>query len=258
MTVNTPVTGITLNKTSATINKGKTIQLKATIKPEDATNQGITWTSSNTSVATVSTAGKVTGKGKGTATITAKTKDGGYKATCKVTVKLGVNSISVSPTSMKLKKGGAKVKTATISPSDAENKTVYFTSSNTSVAGVGYTSGKVTAKGVGTATITAKSADGGYTATCKVTVYIPVTGIELNQPDYSLCVGDSFTLKAKVKPSDATTKTVTWKSSKTSVCTVSSSGKVTAKGVGTCKITATTKDGGYTATCEVWVDDFDR
>ena len=255
VTVNTPVTGITLNKTSATINKGKTIQLKATIKPEDATNKGITWTSSNTSVATVSTAGKVTGKAKGTATITAKTKDGGYKATCKVTVKLGVNSISVSPTSMKLKKGGAKVITATISPSDAENKTVYFYSSDTSVAGVGYTSGKVSAKGVGTATITAKTADGGYTATCKVTVYIPVTGVELNYPDWGLAVGESFTLKAKIKPSDATTKTVTWSSSNTNIATVSSSGKVTAKKEGEVVITVKTKDGGYTDKCYVFVYD---
>ena len=252
VTVKTPVEGITLNKSSVTLVKGKTTTLVATVKPEKASDKTVTWTSSNTTVATVSSAGKVTAKAKGTATITAKTKDGGFKATCKVTVKTGVTGVKLDNTSLKIKKGGAKTLTATVSPSDAENKKVYFKTSNSNIADVGYTSGKVSAKGVGTCTITATTSDGGYTATCKVTVYIPVTGIELNQPDWDLKVGESFTLKAKVKPSDATTKTVTWKSSKTTVCTVSSSGKVTAKAAGTAIITATTKDGGYTAEC--WVN----
>ena len=253
VTVKTPVEGISLNKSSVTLLKGKTTTLVATVKPDKASDKTVTWTSSNTTVATVSSAGKVTAKAKGTATITAKTKDGGFKATCKVTVKTGVTGVKLDSTSLKIKKGGAKTLTATVSPSDAENKTVYFYSSDTSVAGVGYTSGKISAKGVGTATITAKTADGGYTATCKVTVYIPVTGVELNQPDWDMKVGETFQLKAKIKPSDATTKTVTWTSSNTSVATVSTSGKVTAKSKGNVVITVKTKDGGYTAKCYIYV-----
>ena len=81
------VTGITLNRISASIEKGKTLQLKATVTPDNATNKAVTWTSSNTKIATVSSTGKVTAKAAGTVTITCTAKDGsGKKATCKITV----------------------------------------------------------------------------------------------------------------------------------------------------------------------------
>ena len=81
-------TKVSLNKTKATIYKGKTLQLKATVSPSDATNKAVTWKSSNTKVATVSSTGKVTAKAAGTATITCTTKSGSKKATAKITVKL--------------------------------------------------------------------------------------------------------------------------------------------------------------------------
>ena len=172
VTTTVKVTGVSLNASSASINVGATKSLTATISPSNATNKSVTWTSSNTSVATVSSSGVVTGKAAGTATITVKTADGGYTATCKVTVAnptVKVTGISVSPTSASINVGATKSLTATISPSNATNKSVTWTSSSTSVATVSST-GVVTGKAAGTANITAKTSDGGYTAICKVTV----------------------------------------------------------------------------------------
>ena len=113
--------------------------------------------------------------------------------------------------------------------------------------------GKVTAKKAGTATITATAKDGsGKNDTCKVTVKnVDVTGISLNKKEITLKVGKTETLKATIKPSNATNKNVTWSSNKTSVATVNKDGKVTSKGKGTATITA--KAGGKTATCKVTV-----
>ncbi len=166
------VTGVTLSKTAATLTDGDTLTLTATIAPSNATNKNVTWSSSNTSVATVSTNGVVTAKAAGTATITVKTSDGSKTATCTVTVKaktVSVTGVTLSKTAATLIEGDTLTLTATIAPSNATNKNVTWTSSNTSVATVN-TSGVVTAKAAGTATITVKSADGGKIATCAVTV----------------------------------------------------------------------------------------
>lgn len=166
------VTGVSLNYSSAPVSVGATKALTATVSPSNATNKSITWTSSNTAVATVSSSGVVTGKAAGTATITVKTADGGYTATCTVTVSnptVKVTGVTLSPTSPSINVGATKALTATVSPSTATNKSVTWTSSNTAVATVS-SSGVVTGKAAGTATITVKTADGGYTATCMVTV----------------------------------------------------------------------------------------
>ena len=164
------VTGVSLNKTSTTIEKGKSETLTATVAPSNATNKSVTWSSSNTNVATVSN-GVVTAKSAGTATITVKTADGSKTATCKVTVKnptVSVTGVSLNKTSTTIETGKSETLTATVTPSNATNKSVTWSSSNTNVATV--SNGVVTAKSVGTATITVKTADGSKTATCTITV----------------------------------------------------------------------------------------
>ena len=152
-----------LNKKSISLNVGKTYTLKAS-----GTKGKITWTSSKKSVATVSSKGVVKAKKKGTAVITAKY--GKKKLTCKVTVKQPVKSIKLNKTSATLKKGKSLTLKATISPSNANNKAVTWTSSNKKVATVS-SKGVVKAVGNGTATITVKAKDGsGKKATCKITV----------------------------------------------------------------------------------------
>ena len=171
---NIKVTKVTLNKASANVERGKTLQLTATVTPTTATNKAVTWTSSNTKVATVSSTGKVTAKAVGTTTITCTAKDGsGVKATCKVTVKnpvVKVSKITLNKTSASMIKGDSLALKATVTPTNATNKAVVWKSSNTKVATVSST-GKVTAKAAGTVTITCTAKDGsGKKATCRITV----------------------------------------------------------------------------------------
>ena len=251
-THDTSVASISLNKTSLSLVEGASETLTATITPSDATDKTVTWTSSDTKVATVSN-GKVTAVKAGTATITAKTSNN-KTATCTVTVTkktVEATGISLDKTSLSLDEGESETLTATVSPSDATDKTVTWTSSDKKVATV--SNGKVTAVKAGTATITAKTSNG-KTATCTVTVskkIVEATGISLNKTSLSLHEGASETLTVTITPADTTDKTVTWTSSDTNVATVSN-GKITAVKVGKATITATTSN-GKTATCTVTV-----
>ena len=166
---NVNATGVTLNTTSTNVEVGNTVKLVATVSPSNTTNKTITWTSSDTSIATVSK-GVVKGIKTGTVTITAKTTNG-KTATCSVVVKaktVNVTKVTINNTSANLLVGGTVNLTATVSPSNATNKTITWTSSNTSVAVVN-SSGKVTAKGKGSTIITATSSNG-KTATSKIIV----------------------------------------------------------------------------------------
>lgn len=163
------VTGVSLDKSELLLSEGGEETLVATITPATPTNPNITWTSSNTSVATVSN-GVVTAVAEGNATITVTTEDGGYTATCAVTVTppAAVTGVTLNKSAMTLDPGTQETLTATVLPSNAANKNVTWTSSNTSAATV--SDGVVTAVAGGSATITVTTEDGGYTATCEVTV----------------------------------------------------------------------------------------
>ena len=161
------VTGVNLNKTSLSLAKGSTETLIATITPSDATNKSVTWTSSNTSVATVDANGKVTAVGGGSATITVKTVDGNKTATCTVTVTVAVTGVTLNKSAITLPIGGTETLIHSILPSDATNQSVTWSTSSSAIATV--SNGTVTAKAKGTATITVRTSNG-YTATCAVTV----------------------------------------------------------------------------------------
>jgi endoglucanase len=174
VTPNIAVTGVSLTPTSASLTTGQTKQLTPTVSPSNATNRAVTYSSSNTGVATVNNSGLVTAVGAGNATITVKTTDGNKTATAAITVTnpsttIAVTSVSLSPASFSLNNGQTKQLTATVSPSNATNRAVTYTSSNTGVATVN-NSGLVTAVGVGNATITVKTNDGNKTATAAVDV----------------------------------------------------------------------------------------
>ena len=246
-----PITSIKLDKESYTLPKNESIDLKATILPNDTTESTkITWTTSSKYIATV-TDGKVTGVSQGTATITAKASNG-MTATCTITVTNPITSISLNQSSISIKVGDSKTLTAYITPtSTTDDKTITWTSSDTKIATV--SNGKVTGVSAGEATITAKSVNG-KTTTCKVTVTtseVAVTGISLNKTTLSLAEGNSETLTATVTPTNATNKTVTWTSSDTKIATVAN-GKVTGVKAGTATITAKSNN-GKTATCKVTV-----
>ena len=252
VTVVMSVASVSLNKTELTIEKGKSETLTATVSPSDATDKTVTWQSSNNTIATVDQNGRVTAVGAGSAVITVTTNDGSKTATCNVTVVIPVTSVSLNKTELTIEKGKSETLTATVSPSDATDKTVSWKSSNTSVVTVDQ-NGRVTAVNAGSAVITVTTKDGSKTATCNVTVVIPVTSVSLNKTELTIEKGKSETLTATVSPSDATDKAVTWQSSNTAVATVDQNGKVTAKELGNVTITVTTKDGSKTATCSVTV-----
>ena len=160
------VTGISLNKSSTTLEVGSSETLTATVLPADASDKTVIWSSSDPSVATVS-GGTVTAIKAGTTTITATA--GSKSVTCTVTVKnsvIAVTGISLNKTSTTLTVGGSEMLTATVTPDNATDKTVTWTTSNRNVAVV--VNGYVSATGVGTAIITATAGD--KTATCTVTV----------------------------------------------------------------------------------------
>jgi uncharacterized protein YjdB len=247
------VTGVSIAPSKVTLlrdnSKYSSIQLSAAIKPANATYKGLTWSSSNPKVASVSQTGKVTSVGNGTATITATSVDGSFRAASVVTVTttVHVTKVSLNKTITNLYLGAKETLKATVAPSNATNKGVTWKSSNPKVATVSST-GLVTAKGLGTATITVTSVDGSRKVTSIVRVNpIKVKGIKLNKTKSTLYVNAKETLKATITPSNATNKGVTWSSSNTKVATVSTSGVVTAKGKGTATITVKTKDGSYKA-----------
>ena len=167
-----PVESISLDQTDLTLTVGGTATLTATVLPENADNKNVTWTSSNSSIATVDANGKITAVAPGLAVVIATTVDGGKVATCAVTVTnpaVPVQSVSLDKTTLDLNIGENATLVATVLPENADDKTVTWTSSNTAVATVDAT-GKVTAIAAGEAVITVTTTDGGKTATCTVKV----------------------------------------------------------------------------------------
>jgi len=243
---------------------GERLTLDALVRPESAANKAVTWTSSDTRIAAVGGSGAsvtVTGAGAGEVTITVKTADGGFTDTCLVTVQDGrvaVTGVSLDKTTMALVPGGAGVLTAKIWPSEASNLGVSWSSSDESrvkVKGTGPTA-VVTAVLAGAATITAKTSDGNFTASCAVTVgdyTVPVTGISLGNASLEVLYNATGTLTATLTPSNAPTD-VSWTSSAIGVATVSGTGTtctITPVAAGATTITAAA--GGKTAACAVTI-----
>ncbi len=165
------VTSVVLNKGTMRLNKGENEQLIATVLPDNATNKNVTWSSSNTSVATVAADGTVTAVASGTATITCTTEEGSHTATCNVTVYTPITGITLEPTAVTLPGiGHTKQLVATVLPAYADNQAVEWNSSDEKVAKVSAT-GVVTSGIPGTATITCSAKENSaIKATATITV----------------------------------------------------------------------------------------
>ncbi|MBE6213145.1 MAG: hypothetical protein E7131_00490 [Rikenellaceae bacterium] len=249
------VTGVTLSPASKVLAPGDSVQLTATVAPEDADDKSVVWSSSKESVATVSDEGLVSAVSEGSATITVKTVDGEKTATCKITVEsvpAAVEGVAINKQEIELAPGQTEQLEAIISPENAENKDVRWLSSNYDVANVGRTTGLVTAKANGEATITVKTVDGEKTATCVVKVITPIESISLSSTSATLIPEATLTLVATVLPETASNKNYSWSSSNEAVAKVED-GVVTAVAVGEATISATTEAGGKAATCKIVV-----
>ncbi len=248
-------TGVTLNQSALTLVKGNTSTLTATVAPTEATNKDVTWSSSDENIATVGTDGKVTAVAVGSATITATSKDNtDLKATCSLTVDgIHVTGVTITPAALTIAVGETGTLTANIEPSEADNKAVTWTSSDSKIATVA--NGIVTGVAPGTATITATTSDGKFTATRDVEVIRHVTGITLPESK-TINIGDTTTLSLGVQPADASDQSVTWRTSDSAVASIdTTTGLITGAAKGTVTITARSNDNSNAvATCSLTVE----
>jgi len=232
---------ITVSKSSLSLMMGRTAQVTATVNPSTVSNKSVSWTSSNPVIATVDSKGTIKAVKVGSTTITATAKGApSVKKDIKVTVmKVVPTSIKLSKSTVNITKNQSLKVTATVSPTDATNKTVVWKSSNPKVATV---DSKGTIKGIsnGSATITATAKDNSKVSKT-VAVKVSTKTLKLDKTSLSVTKGKTATLKATVSPFDSTDKTVGFKSSNKKIATVDSKGKVTGVATGTATITATVK-----------------
>lgn len=247
------VTGVSVQPTSLNLTVGQESTLTAKVAPETATNQNISWSSSNTGVATVSD-GKVTAVAKGTSTITVTTEDGAFTASCLVSVdNIHVSAVTISPEGESMVKVGEQLQlAATVSPSDAFDQTISWTSDNEAIATVS-ASGLVEGVSSGITFVNATSTDGGI----KASVSIVVPGLSLSQTEASVYAGYGVTLTATMVPDNASASTLSAASSSEEIATasVAEDGSINITGLkeGTATITVTATETGLTATCTVTV-----
>jgi uncharacterized protein YjdB len=162
------VTGVTISASAATVNKGRTYTLTANVLPSNADDQVVSWSTSDSNVATVSN-GVVTGVGCGNATITVTTHEKSYTATCNMSVENHVTSVALNSYILTIVSGNTYQLEATVLPADACDKSVTWTSNNENVATVD-SNGLVSGVTTGSATVTVTTVDGGFTKNCSVTV----------------------------------------------------------------------------------------
>lgn len=247
---------VKVNRSTLTLGVGESYGIIKTVSPANA-SQICTWSSSNSSVASVDGNGRVTAKATGTANITVKTSNG-KTASCKVTVKPAPASVKISNTSLTLGKG----ETFIVSESTNSGSYVWgfsWSSSNKSVAAIEKTTGnkaKITAMNNGTATITIKTYNG-KTATCKVTVKSAPASVTTNPASLTLGKGETYTIaESTTSGSYANAANLKWSSTNSSVAAVTkgsgNKATITAKGVGTAYVKITLYN-GKTAQCKVTV-----
>jgi len=254
------VATVTMAQGSLAMVPGETKTLKATVEPANATNKRLAWASNSPGVAKVAQDGTVTAVSVGTAVVAASSEENGRMAICNVSVGSRVDGVTVSPEVMALTMGGVGTLMARIEPTNAANKKVTWMSGDPRVAEVDPVEDGpicyVKALTPGRTAISVYTQDGGRMALCDVSVgtgdAIGVTGIEMGKASTAVGMGASETLAATVLPENATIRALRWSSSNPSVAAVSN-GTVTAVGEGSATITATTIDGGFSATCDVAV-----
>lgn len=256
VTVLQPGAAVEFSPATYTMQSGETYTPVLRLTPADTTDS-MTWKSFNTKVATVDKDGKITAVKSGTTFIQVQLSSGPM-ALLELNVQDPVKGVSLNYEERTINKGEQFTLTPTFTPAEAYNKGMKWSTSNSSIATVGTAQGTpnvvVTGVAGGTATIRGVTDDGGFTAVCIVTVIEKATTVTVSPSSKYLKVGKSFKLSAVVSTPTATNKSVTWSSGNKKKATVSSSGTVKGKKVGTVYIRAKAKDGsGAYASCKVMV-----
>ncbi|MBB6461396.1 Ig-like domain-containing protein [Flammeovirga kamogawensis] len=260
-----PVEEVTISEIEIELQPGETFDLDHIILPVNATKQAVSWTTSNSMIATVNGEGVVRAISNGIVTADVITQDGSFVASCKVEV-VGdvipnpVVDISLPVSSLDMTVGEDVILTPTFTPVNATDQRVLWESTDPSVAFVG-ANGLIAALKEGTATVSVVSQDGGQTDHVAVTVMaleidtVFVTSVAVDQEVVTISESEEISLNAVVLPSDATNKAVIWSSSDVGIASVSSTGKVIGIAEGVVIITARSIDGGFTATSSVTIEE---
>ena len=260
ITVKQPSTALSVTPKELTVRTGDSADLKAVFTPANSTDT-IIWKSYNNSVATVDVNGRVTGAKAGTTFIEARAYNGktaGPMTVIMVTVQDGVKGVSLDSSEKTVRVDSSVTLIPIFNPASAFNKAMTWKASNSNVKieAAGVSNLKVTGVKAGTAMVTGTTTDGGFSVSCLITI-LPKqkendTKVTVSPKTKYLAKGKSFYVTATVTGSS--NKKVKWTSSKKSVATVTSGGKVKAKKLGTTYIKATAKDGsGAYARCKVRV-----
>lgn len=223
-----------------------TIPLEINFIPSNASNKNAYWSVDDESIVEIDENGNITAKSKGTTIVRAMSCDGYYKDQCVVTVSdnVPVTGVKISNSQFALKIGDKLKLTADILPVNATNKDLIWKSENKKIAVV-TDEGLVTAVSTGTTSIIVETVEGGYTATCQITVLenmVAVTEISISPKNAELSIGDNLQLDVNIIPANATNKNIDWFSSEESVVTVDASGMITAIEEGTAIVTVIVND----------------
>jgi uncharacterized protein YjdB len=253
------VTGVTLDRDAVVLAPDSTVQLTATVKPENADNQKVTWHSTEKNLATVDEeTGFVTAIAEGVTSIVVTTVDGEFTDTCTVKIlhiNVPVTGVTLDKDAVALAPDSTVQLTATVMPENADVQEITWHSIGETIATVS-TTGLVTAIAEGTTSIVVTTLDGRFTDICTVTVehvVVPVTGVSLDSDSLWLKPDSTVQLIATVTPENADFKEVTWRSTEETVATVSLTGLVTAIAEGETSIIVTTNEGEFADTCVVTV-----
>jgi uncharacterized protein YjdB len=260
--IGVPVTGVTLTPDTLTILVSSDYDLsrRVGVVPSIADNPKVIWSMiGDNAIASVDQNGKVTANSDGvtgTVTVTVTTLDGGYTASCTVTVAMTTEtiytrSVVLNKTYLPLLLGESERLIATVLPDNATDLKVTWSCNNPYVATIDQT-GLVSAVGAGSATITVRTEDGGFEATCYVSVSTPASSVSITPHELSLNAGDIYFLMVSVEPFNVSDANVKWSNSNEAAATVTQGGLLRAIAGGTTTITATAADGsGVFGTCTV-------
>ena len=224
------------------------------VLPENVYNKNVSFESADTRIATVDANGVVTGVSVGETVITVTTEDGGFTGTCTVNVfNRAVTGVTIEPSEAEVIVGSSMSLSATVFPEDASNKNVIYSVDNENILSVEQ-NGRVTGLSAGTATVTATTEDGGYTASAEITVLsVAVTGVSISPTSAIIEIGETVQFTSSIRPSNATNKNLSWSVSDVAIASVDGQGNVTGLSQGTATVTVTTADGGFTASAAITV-----
>ena len=247
-----PVVSVSLSDSSVALSVGGSVSVSATVYPACAMYPDVTWSADDESVASVDGSGEIRALRVGSTVVRGEADGVSSSLTVNVSpaAPVGVTGVSLSAHVVSVALYGSQQLTATVNPSNATNKTLFWSSSDSQVATVDQ-SGKVTALALGSATIMVTTYDGGHTDSCRIDVidWMPVTSVSLTKTVSTLASTGVETLIATINPATASNKTLTWSSSDIGVVMVNTAGQVSAVGPGVATVTVTTNDGGKTANC---------